>query len=41
MTKTCVEEWLWDLGCAKIKHIHNDSGIFAANVFEVDCADKY
>ena len=39
MAKTHFEEWLWDLACAKIKHIHNSS--FITDVFNDDCIAKH
>ena len=41
MAKTCFEEWLWDLACAEIKHIHKNNGVFTADVFQVDCTEKH
>ena len=41
MAKTCFEEWLWVLACTEIKHIHSNSGVFTADVFQADCTEKH
>ena len=41
MAKTYFEEWLWDLACAGIKHIHSNNGVFTADDFQTDSTEKY
>ena len=41
MAKTHFEEWLWDLACAEIKHIHINNQVFTADVFPTDCTEKH
>ena len=32
LAKTCFEEWLWDLACTEIKHIHSNNGVFSSYI---------
>ena len=40
MAKIHFEEWLQDLASTEIKHIHNDNGVFVADVFHAHCTEK-
>ena len=40
MAKTCFEGWLWDIACAKNKHIYSEKNIPPADFYQEDCAKK-
>ena len=41
MAKSHFEEWLWNLACAEIKHIHSDNGVFISDVLHIDCVEAH
>ena len=41
LAKSRLEEWLWELACVEINHIRSDNGVFVADEFRNDCAEKH
>lgn len=40
MAKEAFEQWLREVACVEIKHLHSDNGVFTAEEFQADCKDK-
>jgi hypothetical protein len=40
MGKACLEQWLWDMAYAKVKHYDCNNGIFSAEEYCQECIDK-
>ena len=38
--KLKFKQWLWETAQAKVQHYHSDNGVFTAEMFKEDCADK-
>jgi hypothetical protein len=37
MGKERFEQWLYDIACVEIKHIHGDNGIFSSEAYRQEC----
>ncbi len=40
LSKARFEQFLFEHGCAEIKHLHSDNGVFSAEEFRDECAEK-
>jgi hypothetical protein len=40
MGKAHFEQWLWDMAYAKVKHYHDNNGMFSAEEYRQECMDK-
>jgi hypothetical protein len=40
LSKARFEQFLFEHGCAEIKHLHSDNGVFSAEEFKDECAEK-
>ena len=40
LAKEVFEQWLYEEAFVEIKHIHSDNGVFTAEEFKEDCAEK-
>jgi hypothetical protein len=38
--KACIEQWLWDMAYAKVKHYHGNRGFFSTEEYFQGCIDK-
>ena len=40
LSKARFEQVLFEHGCAEMKHLHSDNGVFSAEEFQDECAEK-
>jgi hypothetical protein len=40
ISKSCFEQWPWDMAYMEVKHYHGNNGIFSAKEYCLECKGK-